>query len=220
MQSKAATVEEYLASLPPDRRDALQAVRKVILANLDKDYEEGMGYGMMGYYVPHRVYPPGYHCDPKQPLPFAGLASQKNHMSVYLMSVYGPDSDEAWLRHAWAATGKKLDMGKSCIRFKRIDDLPLHIIGEAIRRMPAAKWIAHYESHFKQASKASRTGGNSTGSKASGARTKGAAKPASNATAKKTAKKTAKQSTKKAATPARRAKTARVTPSPGSKGRT
>jgi hypothetical protein len=83
MQSKAATVEQYLASLPEDRRTALGAVRKVILNNLDKDFEEGMQYGMIGYYVPHRVYPAGYHCDPRQPLPFAGLASQKNYMSVY-----------------------------------------------------------------------------------------------------------------------------------------
>ena len=153
MQSKAATVEEYLASLPPDRRDALQAVRKVILANLDKGYQEGMGYGMMGYSVPHSIYPPGYHCDPKQPLPFAGLASQKNYMSVYLMSVYGPDSDEAWLRDAWAATGKKLDMGKCCIRFKKLEDLPLQIIGEAIRRMPVAKWIAYYEAAIRPPAK-------------------------------------------------------------------
>ena len=88
MQSKATTVSDYLASLPPDRRTAIEAVRKVILANLDKDYEEGMQYGMIGYYVPHRVYPAGYHCDPKQGLPFAGLASQKNYMSVYLMGLY------------------------------------------------------------------------------------------------------------------------------------
>ena len=92
MQSKATTVEQYLAELPEDRRKAIEAVRQVVLKNLDKDYEEGMQYGMIGYYVPHRVYPAGYHCDPKQPLPFAGLASQKNHMALYLMCVYG-DSD-------------------------------------------------------------------------------------------------------------------------------
>ena len=89
MQSKATTVEQYLAELPEDRRKAIEAVRQVILKNLDKDYEEGIQYGMIGYYVPHRVYPAGYHCDPKQPLPFAGLASQKNYMSLYLMCVYG-----------------------------------------------------------------------------------------------------------------------------------
>lgn len=145
MPSKAATVAEYLASLPPDRRQAIAAVRKVILANLDKDYAEGMQYGMIGYAVPHSVFPAGYHCDPRQPLPFAGLASQKNHMSLHLMCLYGHAENEAWFRKAWAKTGKKLDMGKACIRFKKADDLPLEVIGEAIRRVPAAAYIAHYE---------------------------------------------------------------------------
>src|SRR5262249_15052838 len=120
--------------------------RQVILKNLDKDYEEGMQYGMIGYYVPHRVYPPGYHCDPKQPLPFAALASQKNYMSLYLMCTYG-DSDHAqWFRQAWAKTGKKLDMGKSCVRFKKLDDLALDVIGEAIKRVPTRKYIEYVES--------------------------------------------------------------------------
>jgi len=130
MQSKATTVEEYLAELPEDRREALQAIRTVILENLPKGYEEGMQYGMIGYFVPHSVYPPGYHCDPKQPLPFAGLASQKNYMSLYLMF----DSKfEAWFREAWTKTGKKLDRGKSCVRFKKIEDVPLKVIGQAPR---------------------------------------------------------------------------------------
>ena len=98
MQSKATTVEQYLSELPEDRRKAIEAVRQVILENLDKDYEEGMQYGMIGYYVPHRVYPAGYHCDPKQPLPFAGLASQKNHMALYLMCVYGESDHAQWFR--------------------------------------------------------------------------------------------------------------------------
>src|SRR3954452_8277978 len=119
MQSKATTVEDYLKSLPEDRRLAISAVRKVILENLDKDYEEGIQYGMIGYYVPHRVFPAGYHCDPRQPLPVAGLASQKGHMSLYLMAVYGHGDTGAWFREAWAKTGKKLDMGKSCVRFTR-----------------------------------------------------------------------------------------------------
>src|SRR4051794_29973063 len=120
MQSKAATVQEYLAELPPDRREALQGVREVFLKHLDKDFEEGMAYGMIGYHVPYSVYPPGYHCPPKQPLPFAGLASQKNHMSVYLMCVYGDENQAKEFQKAWAKTGKKLDMGKSCIRFKKL----------------------------------------------------------------------------------------------------
>lgn len=144
MQSKATTVAAYLATLPAERRAALAAVRKVILANLDHDYEEGMGYGMISYHVPHRVFPDGYHCDPKLPLCFAGLASQKNHMSLYLMTVYGVASEERRLRKGFAAAGKKLDMGKSCIRFKRLEDLPLDVIGEAIRRVPAKAYIAHY----------------------------------------------------------------------------
>jgi hypothetical protein len=142
MQSKATTVEEYLAGLPDDRRQAIEAVRAVILENLDKDYEEGMQYGMIGYYVPHSVYPAGYHCDPRQPLPFAGLASQKNYNSLYLMCVYGATEHSQWFREAWAKTGKKLDMGKACVRFKRLEDLALDAIGEAIRRVPAKKYIA------------------------------------------------------------------------------
>jgi len=149
MQSKAATVKDYLAELPADRRAAIQAVRQVLLKNLDKLYEEGMQYGMIGYYVPHRVYPPGYHCDPKQPLPFAALASQKNYMSLYLMCVYGEGEHKKWFQGAWAKTGKKLDMGKACIRFKKLEDLPLEVIAEAVRRTPAKKFIECYESCIK-----------------------------------------------------------------------
>jgi uncharacterized protein YdhG (YjbR/CyaY superfamily) len=152
MQSKAATVEEYLAGLPEDRRAAIAAVRKVIRENLDPDYEEGMQYGMIGYYVPHRVYPAGYHCDPKQPLPFAALGSQKNYMSLHLMSVYfgGGEDDAAsqharWFREEWAKTGKKMDMGKACIRFKKVEDLPLELIGKAVKRVPAKKYIQFCE---------------------------------------------------------------------------
>jgi hypothetical protein len=144
MQSKAPTVAQYLKELPADRRAAIEAVRKVILANLDKDYEEGMSYGMIGYHVPHRVFPDGYHCNPAQPLPFAGLASQKNHMSVYLMSVYESSPEDSWFRSEWAKSGKKLDMGKCCIRFKKLDDVALDVIGKAIARMPAKKYIENY----------------------------------------------------------------------------
>lgn len=152
MQSQAATVDEYLASLPEDRRAAISAVRKTILDNLDPDYEEGMSYGMIGYYVPHRVYPAGYHCNPKEPLPFAALASQKNYMSLYLMSVYGGAGGEdaaakhaRWFREEWAKTGKKLDMGKACIRFRSAADLPLDLIGKAIKRVPAKAYIKSCE---------------------------------------------------------------------------
>lgn len=153
VQSKATTVAAYLKSLPPDRSAALQTVREVILKNLDKEYEEGMLYGMIGYFIPHRIYPAGYHVNPALPLSFAGLASQKNHMSLYMMGVYcgcGEDMKTAtplakWFREAWVKAGKKVDMGKACIRFKKVDDLALDVIGEAIARQPARKYIAHYE---------------------------------------------------------------------------
>ncbi len=164
MQSKATTVRDYLAELPSDRRAAIEAVRKVVLENLDDDFEEGMQYGMIGYYVPHRVYPAGYHCDPRQPLPFAGLASQKNHMSLYLMSVYADGAEENWLRDRFAKAGKKLDMGKCCIRFKTLEDLPLSVIGEAVRRVTVKRHIEHYESAIRTmnqraSGKATRAGG-------------------------------------------------------------
>lgn len=146
MKSDATTVEAYLAGLPEDRRDALQAVRAVILENLPRGFEEGMQYGMIGYFVPHAVYPAGYHADPKQPLPFASLASQKNHMAIYMMCIYSDPGHEARFRAAWKKTGKKLDMGKSCVRFKKIDDVPLDVIGDAIRQVPVKKFIANYES--------------------------------------------------------------------------
>jgi len=152
MKSAATSVADYLTSLPADRRAALSALREVIRANLDADYEEGMQYGMIGYYVPHRVFPAGYHTDPTQPLPFAALASQKNHMSLYLMGVYcgcaegvaGETSDAKWFRETWARTGKKLDMGKACLRFASIDSLALDVVGEAIRRIPAKVYVERY----------------------------------------------------------------------------
>jgi hypothetical protein len=157
MQSKAQTVQDYLASIPRDRREAISAVRKVILQNLDKDYEEGMTYGMIGYYVPHRIYPAGYRCNPKMPLPFANLGSQKNYMSLHLMCVYeaceageGATGLAKWFRAAWAKTGKKLDMGKACIRFKNADDLALDVIGEAIRRVPVKDYIAFCDAAFQK----------------------------------------------------------------------
>jgi hypothetical protein len=145
MQSKATTVRQYLAELPAERRFVIEAVRAVILKNLDPLFEEGMQYGMIGYYVPHRVYPAGYHCDPKQPLPFICLASQKNYLSLYLGCVYGPEREQPF-RAAWAKTGKKLDMGKACVRFKKLDDLALEVIGDVIRQTRARDFIKYYQS--------------------------------------------------------------------------
>ncbi|HVZ93983.1 MAG TPA: DUF1801 domain-containing protein [Phycisphaerales bacterium] len=169
MQSKATSVKDYLASLPDDRRKEIEAVRKVVRDNLDPLIEEGMQYGMIGYYVPHSVFPAGYHCDPKQPLPFAGLASQKNHLSLYLMCVYGgPLGDE--FREAWEETGKKLDMGKACVRFKKAEDLALDVIGKTIKRVTAKKYVDFYEDAMAKMGKG--TGGKAPGR---GAKAPGAA---------------------------------------------
>lgn len=146
MQSKATTVAKYIAELPVDRRKAIKAVRDIIVKNLPKGYKECVENGAIGYVVPHSVYPPGYHCNPKQPLPFAGLASQKNYMAIYLMCIYNNPDHEDWFRKAWIASGKKLDMGKSCVRFKKLEDVPLKVVGDAIKRVPVKKFIEYYES--------------------------------------------------------------------------
>jgi hypothetical protein len=142
MQSDADSVEAYLAELPEDRREIVEAVRSVILEHLPPGFEEGMQYGMIGYYVPHERYPVTYN---GQPLGVAALASQKRHLSLYLMGIYGDDGESSWFRERWGETGKKLDMGKSCVRFKRLDDLALDVVGEAIARTSAEDFIAAYE---------------------------------------------------------------------------
>jgi hypothetical protein len=144
MQSKAKTVTEYLDALPLERRVAIEAVRSTILANLDSDYEEGIQYGMIGYYVPHRVFPYGYHCDPRLPLQMAGLGAQKSHLALHVMGLYVDPALTKWFQDAWKKTGKKLDMGKACIRFKSLDDVPLDVIAEMFRRLPAKRYIETY----------------------------------------------------------------------------
>ena len=150
MQSKSKSVKEYLAELPPERRAAIQTVREVILKNLPKGYEEVMQYGMIGYVVPHRIYPAGYHCDPKLPLPFAALASQKNHMAVYFIHIYLHKEAESWFRQTYKASGKKLNMGKSCVRFEKLEDLPLEVIGKAVAKVPVKNYIELYEKAIKR----------------------------------------------------------------------
>jgi uncharacterized protein YdhG (YjbR/CyaY superfamily) len=145
MQSKATTVAAYLAELPGERRAELETVLKVIRANLAEGFEEGMQYGMIGWFVPHRLYPQGYHCNPDEPLPFAHLASQKNHLALYLMCLYTDSAEMERFRQRWAATGKKLDMGKACIRFKRATELALDVIGETFARVTVEKFVEHYE---------------------------------------------------------------------------
>ncbi len=143
VKSGAATVEAYLAELPAEHREAIETVRRTILANLPDGYEEQMSFGMIGYVVPLSRYPDTYN---KQPLALAALASQKRHMAVYLNNVYGDPATLEWFTAAYAASGKRLDMGKSCVRFKRLADLPLDVIGETIARTSLDDFIAFYES--------------------------------------------------------------------------
>ena len=138
----ATTVEDYLARLPADRRAAIAQVRDVVNTHLPAGYEEGVQYGMISWYVPLSRFPETYN---GQPLALASLASQKSHMALYLMSVYGHPALAAWFRGAFAKAGKKLDMGKSCVRFKSIDALPLDVIGETIRRVPVDAFLGYYE---------------------------------------------------------------------------
>ena len=141
-QSKAETVEEYLAELSPERRSEIATVRKVILDNLPDGYGERMQYGMISYVIPLETYPVTYN---KQPLGLASLASQKNYMSLYLMNVYGDTDTERWFHEEYRASGKKLDMGKSCVRFKKVEDLPLELIGQTIARTSPDEFIERYE---------------------------------------------------------------------------
>ncbi len=147
---KASTAEEYLAQIPEDRAVALRAIREVILQNLPAGYEEMIQYGMIGYVVPHSIYPAGYHCDPKQPLPFAHIGSQKNHMALYLFCLYGDEETSERFRADWVAAGKSLDAGKGCIRFKKLEDVPLDVVGQVIAQIPVAKFLARWEDVLAQ----------------------------------------------------------------------
>jgi uncharacterized protein YdhG (YjbR/CyaY superfamily) len=156
MQSKATTVDAYIAELPEDRQKAISKLRNVIKKKLPKGFKETMGYGMMGWSVPHSIYPAGYHCNPKDPLPFMGLASQKNFIAVYHMGVYADPKLLKWFTDAHAkASAKKLDMGKSCIRYKKPEDIPYDLIGELVSKITVDEWIALYESNLKNSRKKS-----------------------------------------------------------------
>lgn len=145
MQSTATSVEAYLKELPDDRRAIVAAVRDLVNATVDADIEEGMQYGMICWYVPHRVFPAGYHVDPRIPLPYAALASQKHYLSLYLNATYGAGGEEErWFRREWEKAGKKLDMGKSCVRFKRYEDLVPAVIVESLRRVDSKTHIRNY----------------------------------------------------------------------------
>ena len=171
MQSKAKTVDAYLKELPPDRRVALSQLREVINKNLPKGYEEGMQWGMPAWYIPLSIYPDGYHCQPDQPLPFASMASQKQSMSFYGMALYTDPEQAAWFVKEWKKTGKKLDMGKSCVRFKKIEDVPLEVIAKAVKRIKMKDYIAGYEAGLAESKS-----GKKVGAKRSATRKKAAAK--------------------------------------------
>jgi uncharacterized protein YdhG (YjbR/CyaY superfamily) len=151
MQSKALTPSDYIAELPEDRKKVMEQLRKTITDNLPEGFQEGMGYGMLGYAVPHSIYPKGYHCNPKDPLPFMGLASQKNFIAFYHMGVYADKNLYDWFVVEYGKRCKyKLDMGKSCVRFKKMDDIPYDLIAELVQKISVQDWIALYESAFKK----------------------------------------------------------------------
>ncbi len=151
MTSKATTPEQYLKELPADRKEAVTLLRNTVLKNLPKGFKEVMGYGMLGYVVPHDIYPAGYHCDPKLPLPFANIASQKNFIAFYHMGIYANPGLLKWFTEEYPKHSKaKLDMGKSCIRFKKPEHIPYKLIGELVKKVSVKDWIAAYEKAFKR----------------------------------------------------------------------
>lgn len=150
MQSKATTPQQYLDELPEERKEAILKLRQQILDNLPDGIEEAMSYGMLGYVVPHSLYPDGYHCTPELPLPFMNLANQKNFIGVYSMVIYAKKEIYNWFTEEYAKRCKyKLDMGKSCIRLKRMDDIPYDLIGELTAKMTTEEWIKLYEDSYK-----------------------------------------------------------------------
>ena len=151
MPSKATTPEQYLAELPADRIEAMEKLRDTINANLPEGFSEGISYGMLGWAVPHSTYPAGYHCDVKQPLPFISIASQKNFIALYHMGIYADPELLEWFVSEYQKHSKtKLDMGKSCIRFKKPEAIPFDLIAELMQKMTPQDWIVRYEAAFKK----------------------------------------------------------------------
>jgi len=150
MSIKADTPTEYIAAAPEERREALETLRQVILRNLPKGFKETMSYGMVGYVIPHSIYPNGYHCSPELPLPFLSFASQKNFIAIYHMGMYAQPELLKWFTDEWSRMDLgKLDMGKSCVRFKKPGAIPLDLIGEVVAKMSSQQWIDVYEKSFK-----------------------------------------------------------------------
>lgn len=151
MIDKPTTVEAYLAGLPPERKPHVEKLLNVVKSNLPDGFEIGMSYGMIGICVPHRLYPAGYHCNPQQPLPFAGLANQKGAISFYHMGIYMDDDLMEWFKKEYASrVPGKLDMGKSCIRFKKPEQIPYELMGELMKKWSVDDWISRYEKVLKK----------------------------------------------------------------------
>ncbi len=151
MKSEAKTPDEYIQSLPEDRQEAISELRKTIKKNIPKGFTECLAYGMIGFVVPHSIYPDGYHCDPKIPLPFISLASQKNFIAFYHMGMYGDKNLAEWFTKEYPKHSKgKLDMGKSCVRFKKVNDIPFQLIGELVKKVSVKDWISAYEKAYKK----------------------------------------------------------------------
>lgn len=151
MQSKADTPDAYIKSLPADHKAAISGLRKVIKKNLPKGFKEIMQYGMMNWVVPHSLYPAGYHCKPEDPLPFLGVASQKHFIAIYHMGLYADKALLKWFTSEYKKRNSgKLDMGKSCLRFKKMDQIPYELIGELANKISPKKWIELYEKNFKK----------------------------------------------------------------------
>lgn len=151
MKTNVSTVEAYLSEVEEEKRLALEQLRAVIVANLPEGFEEAMSYGMIGYVVPLRLYPAGYHCDPKQALPFVSIAAQKNYLAFYHLGMYMKPDLDAWFRNEYGKHSRyKLDMGKSCVRFKRLNDLPLALIAELMQKMSVTEFLARYEAGLKK----------------------------------------------------------------------
>ena len=151
MKYKASTPEEYVAQLPEDRQEAIEKLRKIILKNLPKGFEEGINYSMIGYYVPHSIYPDGYHCSPEIPLPFMSIASQKNSINIYHSGIYADKTLYDWFVNEYPKYSiRKLDMGKSCMRFKHLDDIPYELIGNLCTKLSVKEWIEMYEKNINK----------------------------------------------------------------------
>lgn len=151
MKTEGNTVEAILSNVPPERAEAFNSLHKTIVNNLPEGFEAAISYGMLGYVVPHRIYPAGYHCKPAEPLPFASIASQKNSINFYHMGIYANPELLDWFVAEFPKHSKqKLDMGKSCIRFKKLEEIPYELIGELMTKMSVQQWIDLYESQLKK----------------------------------------------------------------------